>query len=152
MFGFGKKKRLRKMDGLSSLAQMAVYLSQKEKNEASMESEKASLFAAAVSNYLFGRSMDEIHIAQFGIDEIEAAGNELIRSDSGIRKLVVQSLRVISTISIAAGKEAVGSNILSVYGGEYPESPDPGTFSDIVQSSIQGMSPYVQQSISSIQQ
>lgn len=150
MFGFGKKRLLRKMDGLSSVAQMAIYLSLKEKNEKVMDGESALLFAAAVSNYLFGKSANQRHIEQFTLEKIESTGNQLIKDNKSIRELVVQSLRVVSTVSVAAGKEAVGMNILSVYGREFPQSPDPGSYAELVHKSIKGMSPSVQQSLAQI--
>ncbi len=147
MFGFGKKKLLRKMDGLASMAQMAVYLSQNEENGKTMDIEDASLFAAAVSNYLFGKSLDQRHLEQFTIEKIESTGNNLIKGNPGLRELVVQSLRVLSIVSVAVGKDEVGMDILSIYGKEYPQSPGPGSYADLVQQSIQGMSPYVLQAL-----
>lgn len=151
MFGFGKKKLLRKMDGLASIAQMAVYLSQKEENEETMDSESASLFAAAVSNYLFGKSPDPHHIDQFTLEKIELTGNKLIEVNASIRELVVQSLRVISIVSFATGKDEVGMEILSTYGIGYPQTPDPESYAQLVEESIQGMSPCVQQSLADMQ-
>lgn len=150
MFGFGKKKLLHKMDGLASMAQMAVYLSQNEEYGKTMDSEDALLFAAAVSNYLFGKSPDQRHIDQFTLETIESAGNQLIEHDTNMRELVVQSLRVLSTVSFAVGKDEVGMGILSVYGKEYPQSPDPGSYAELIQKSIQGMSSFVQQSLAQI--
>jgi len=147
MFGFGKKKLLSKLSGLASVAQMAVYLSLKEENEKTMDSETASLFAAAVSNYLFGKSADQRHVDQFKIENIESTGNQFIKDNRIIRELVVQSLRTLSVVSIEHGKSEVGIDILSSYGKEFPQSSDPGSFSNLVQKSIQGMSPVVQQAL-----
>jgi len=147
MFGFGKKKLLSKMSGLASVAQMAVYLTLKEENEKTMDSETASLFAAAVSNYLFGKSADQRHVDQFTIENIESTGNQFIKGSRIIRELVIQSLRVLSAVSIEHGKSEVGIDILSSYGKEFPQSPDSKNFADLVQKSIQGMSPFVQQSL-----
>jgi len=151
MFGFGKKKLLRKMDGLASVAQMTIYLSQKEENEGTMDSESASLFAAAVSNYLFGKSPDQHHIDQFTLEKIELTGNQLIENNTSIRELVVQSLRVLSTVSIYAGKDEIGMVILSTYGKGYPQTPNPESYAELVEETIQSMSPYVQQSLANMQ-
>jgi len=148
MFGFGKKKLLRKMDGFASVAQMSVYLSLKEENEKTMDSENAGLFAAAVSNYLFGKSADQKHVEQFKLEKIKSTGNQLIKGNKFIRELIVQSLRVLSTVSSTIGKEAVGMDILSVYGKEFPDSPTPESYAELIGEAIQGMSPYVQQSLS----
>jgi len=147
MFGFRKKKLLSKMGGLASVAQMAVYLTLKEENEKTMDNETAALFAAAVSNYLFGKSTDQRHVDQFTIENIESTGDQFIKGSRSIRELVVQSLRVLSVVSIEQGKSEVGIDILSSYGKELPQSPDPESFADLVQKSIQGMSPFVQQSL-----
>lgn len=98
------------MDGLASVAQMAVYLSLKEDNEKNMDSINAVLFAAAVSNYLFSKTADPRHIKQFTFVKIKAIGNQIIKNNN-IRKLVVQSLRVLSTIAYSQGKEEVGMDI-----------------------------------------
>ena len=140
------------MDGLASVAQMAVYLSQKEENEETMDEENASLLAAAVSNYLFGRTPGQDHIDQFTLEKIEYIGNELIKNSESIRELVIQSLRVISAVSVAVGKEEVGMEILSTYGKNYPQSPDPENFTQLVNESIRLMSPNVQQTIAKMQQ
>jgi len=150
MFGFGKKKLLRKMDGHASVAQMAVYLSLKEDNQKSMSSNDASLFAAAISNYLFGKTADPRHIEQFSLEQIKTTGNQIITNDGNMRKLVVQSLRVLSIISFAIGKEEVGMEILSTYGKEYPDTPNPDSYQALVQESIRAMSPSVQESISNM--
>jgi len=150
LFGFGKKKLLRKMDGYASLAQMAVYLSLKEDNEKNMGSNDAGAFAAATSNYLFGKTADPGHVEQFTLERIEATGNQIIANDDNIRKLVVQSLRVLSIISGAIGKEAVGMDILSTYGKEFPETPDPDSYLALIHESIQAMSPSVQETISNM--
>lgn len=152
MFGFGKKKLLRKMDGLASVAQMAVYLSLKEDNEKSMDSSDASLFAAAISNYLFGKTADPGHVEQFTLERIKSEGNQTITNNISIRKLVVQSLRVLSTIAYAQGKEVVGMDILSTYGKEFPDSPNPDSYLSVIQESIQAMSSTVQESLSQRQQ
>ena len=145
MFVFGKNKLLRKMEALVSVAQMAVYLSLLEENKKSMDGEVATKFSAAVANYLFGKGADQRHIEEFTIKVIESTGNNVIKINERVRELVIQSLRVISTVYVEAGKEEVGLAILSTYGNEYPQPPDPISYPELVQASIQGMSPNVQQ-------
>ncbi len=60
----------------------------------------------------------------------------------------MQSLRVSA---ITTGEGEAGMAILSTYGKEFPQAPDPESYAELVQKSIQGMSPYVQQSLDQMQ-
>ena len=116
-----------------------------------MDSNDVVLFAAAISNYFFGKTADPRHIEQFTLEKIKTTGNQIITNNNNIRKLVVQSLRVLSTIAYAQGKEEVGMDILSTYGKEFPDSPNPDSYLTVIHESIQAMSPTVQESLSQMQ-
>lgn len=150
MLKFDKESLIRKMDGYTSVAQVAIFQSLKEDYEKNMGSYDTTLFAAAVANYLFGRTADPDHVEQFTLVKIRAAGNQILADNHSIRKLVVQSLRVLSTITIAIGKGEIDTEILSIYGIEFPDAPDPSSYLALINESIQAMSPSVQESISKL--
>jgi len=88
MFGSRKKKLLKRMDSLVSMAQLAVFYSLNEKYEQHLSSDDASLFAAAISNQLFGRTSDPSHIERFTEEKIDREAADLLEDDTVLRDLL----------------------------------------------------------------
>lgn len=152
MFGSRKKKILKIMSTLTSVAQLSVALTLNEEHEEEMGKEKSAAFSAAVANYLFGKPINHEILKQRNIDlnKIKNTGDMLIKNNPGTRELVVQSLRILHAIAAASGEDIAGMEILSTYGGEYPNSPGQDDYTALVAKTVTGLSPRAQQAIAQL--
>jgi hypothetical protein len=154
MFGWFKKRTMERMGTLFSQSQMTTSLGLMKYygfDEAQSEAEKneRAARAAAGANYLFGTAPSPMHLQQFNIPEIEAEACEWLRNNPVFRELVVQSLRVATTINSEASRTVsiVGEKLLETFGREFPNAPDPTSYEQLVNEAICLLPPAYQQSI-----
>lgn len=145
------KKRVQ-MDELLVISQMTTCLGLMNYygfDEAKSESEKNELTAkaAAGANYLFGKEPSPMHVQQFNILEIESEACEWLRKTPVFCELVVQSLRVAMTINYAASGTLaiVGAKLIAMFCREFPNTPNPTTFKQLVNKAILSLPPDYQQ-------
>lgn len=95
--------------------------------------------SAAATNYLFGEPLHPDHVRDLDLAIIQSEALEWLRERPVFRKLVVQSLRVVSVLS---GKtDFLGEPILAQFGREFPDAPDPNNFENLVNEAIASLPP-----------
>ena len=151
MFGFGKTKLLAKMESLTNIAQMAVYmmltnLFQVDAAQTDGERDVVATKAAAWANYLFGKSPSPQH-AHLNPDAEHQDAQSWLKQNRVARELVVQSLRVANTIAYGKTSTApeLGMDLLSSFGAEFPNAPDPASYEALVHRAIALLPPEHQQ-------
>jgi hypothetical protein len=119
MFGFGKKRLLAKMEGLTKIAQLAVYAMlmnrfQFAPVQSDSERQAVGMRAAAWANYLFGKSPSPQH-AHLNLEAEHRAARSWLKENELARELVVQSLRVANTVAYGKAGTApeLGMDLLS---------------------------------------
>jgi hypothetical protein len=154
MFGWLIKRTTKLMGALLNRSQMAIGLGMMKYygfDEAQSEAEKNESAArgAAGANYLFGMAPSPKHSEQFNMLEIEAEACEWLRNNPVFRELVVQSLRVATTINSEASGTAsiVGEKLLETFGREFPNAPDPTSYEELINKAILLLPSTFQQSI-----
>ena len=154
MFGWFKKRAMKQMGVLFNISQMIISLGLMKYygfDEAQSEAEKneRAARAAAGANYLFGTAPNPMHLQQFNMLEIEVEACEWLRNNPVFRELVVQSLRVSTSInSEASGTVSiVGQKLLATFGREFPNAPDPTTYEQLINKASLLLPPDYQQSI-----
>ncbi|MBL4773605.1 MAG: hypothetical protein JKX98_08405, partial [Alcanivoracaceae bacterium] len=80
----------------------------------------------------FGEEPQEEHKEQFNIEEITKIANNLLLNDVKTKELAIQSIRVINIINITNEREPIGINLLEEHGHEFPDSPTPDDFEQII--------------------
>lgn len=133
MFGFGKQRVFEKMGDLYQKSQLAIYSFLKSKQYrvkgSMLEGEDKMLMAAAVTNFMLGREVAQMHLDKFDIEEIESIGRQLIDKNQNLKELVVQSLRVYLILFNEGLMDIhVSMNIIEEYGKEFPNAPSPSSY------------------------
>ena len=147
MFGWLKKvskdRVLKKMDALSYLANLTtahkINFILKSSGDYS-DADEISKIMAVRTNYLFGKELSDNHVHLNIKDEFNSA-IDWLSSDSLFRELVVQSLRVMNTSSLAKGGEpnVLGEDILTTYGYLFPENLSPDDYKILVFKAIDSL-------------
>jgi hypothetical protein len=140
---------LQLFDSALRLVQVDLFAELREHYRVNMDEEKASTLAAQVVNYLKGEDIDAIaarseeplrsSIAAL-FPQIKARAGEKMRSDRLTREIVVATLRMKTVLMFGLiGNEWIGhpekeriEEILSVYGGEFPEEINPDSYHKLV--------------------
>ena len=138
MFGFSKKRVLDRMENYHSKLTVMVYLLMKDKEFngyiSSMSDSEIKTFSAALTNFLFGRKTVAEHLDKFDYDKIKSTGYSLLDQDENLQEIIVQSLRVLSTLlsqqsSLLENED--GYEILEKYGKKFPDSPNPESYESL---------------------
>ena len=141
MFGWLKKRLIRRMLGLTDAAQMVVAsaLLNHYSHDSSIPADHRAARAAAGANYLFGKDTDVGHASQFDLSKLQAEVTRWLQANEAFKKLVVQSLRVLNTATYATAGAGpvIGEAVLSTFGRDYPDAPDPQTFEASVHGTLQ---------------
>ena len=146
MFGFSKKRVLARMENAHAKLTVMVYLLMKDKDFnghiSSMSESEIKTFGAALTNFLFGRKTVADHLDKFEYDMIKATGYFLLEQDKNLQEIIVQSLRVLSTLlseqsSLLENED--GYEILEKYGKNFPDSPNPENYESLISNSMNWM-------------
>ena len=147
MFAWLKKasqdRVLKRMDALSYLANLTtahkINSILKSSGDYSDADEMAKVMAVR-TNYLFGKDLSDSHSSLDVKVEFNLA-IDWLSNDSLFRELVVQSLRVMNTSSLAKGGEPniLGEDILTTYGYLYPENLSPDDYKILVFKAIDSL-------------
>ena len=126
-----------KLDSLQNLAQLSVLLTLQDEFAQEMDKTEAMTWAVAIVNDLFGNPTSKISTASLDMDEVSRCANALLENKLEYRELVVQSLRVLTTVHFGRNKQLPDTyskyeRILSRYGGEFPEIPRPEVYKKLV--------------------
>jgi hypothetical protein len=153
MFGFGKKRVLAKMDGLTKMSQMAIYmmLSERSNFDSAQSDEERNEIAqkgAVWSNYLLGKAPSKQH-AHLDLETEHGAARNWLQENTLARELVVQSLRVANTVGygINGTSPQIGIKLLEMFGSEFPNEPNPAAYEALVNEAISTLSLKNQQSL-----
>ncbi len=159
MFSFFRKsKRLEKMfqklDGLQRLAQLTVILTLQDEFAQEMDKTEAMTWAVAIVNDLFGNPASKISTARLDMDEVSRCANALLENKLDYRELVVQSLRVLTTVHFGRNKQFPNTynkyeRILSRYGGEFPEIPNPEVYRKLIIRTFKSCPLHIQERLKS---
>lgn len=106
------------------------------------DNEKLTQIAAASVNYWFGEVPNGIH-KDLDLKYIHAASTRWLSRNDSVRELVIQAMRVLSTIRYTK-LELVAMNTLYVledFGKGYPDAPDTQTFEAQLRSEMLKLSP-----------
>jgi len=100
---------------------------------------------AALANYLFGKPPSDVHQQTLDMEAAYDEAREELENDRPLRELVVQSLRVASTIEFAKTSKSKfpGADILDMFGGEIPEAPTPDSYQTLLDNFIAAMPPSI---------
>jgi len=144
MFGLFKKRVHGKMEKLYQFSNVHVYNMLKVKgfkvNSKILDEESNGLWAAAVTNYLFGEGITDEHLKKISSEDIQMVGSQLLEESKNLRELVVQSLRVKSVIAYSeTGDVNSVFGILEKYGHEFEESVNPSSYEFLVLKNIERM-------------
>ncbi len=126
-----------KLDSLQRLAQLTVTLTLQDEFAQEMDKTEAMTWAVALVNDLFGNPASKVSIASLDMDEVSRCATTLLESKIDYRELVVQSLRVLTTVYFGRNKQFPDTyskyeHILNRYGGEFPEIPNPEVYRKLV--------------------
>lgn len=151
MFGFSKKRVMKRMEAAHIKLTVLVYsllkdkiLKNKEYNShlVDLSESDSKNFVGALTNFLFGRATNQEHLDKFGYEKIKSTGYALLEDDSNLQEIIVQSLRVFSTLlsvesSLLPNDD--GYEILEKYGKKFPDSPNPDSYESLITKSYQWM-------------
>lgn len=144
-----ERKMFLRMERQYRLAQLCIATRLSMELTESMGLDHAGLWAAAVTNDLFGQPPNEISIANLNMDEVKQFGDELLKSNLADRELVVQSLRVWNTIYVWKNNCLPDpfdryEDILGTYGKEFPQVPNPTVYQSLIRRTLQSLPPRIQ--------
>lgn len=128
----------RRLGTLVDVAQLITYTLIKRSMSTLPMLYDTSLMSAAVTNYLYGRDMIESHREAFGEESIRGVAFGYLNEDKALCELVVQSLRMRGVIEYAGtgiGK-TYGEFVLQMIGDQFPKSPDPDSYTQLVEDSL----------------
>lgn len=144
MFGRNKRSGVVRIDSLARAAQATIAMAlmrhygMARTASASAEDNTAKK-AAAAANFLNGHAPHPTH-AGIDLPQVQAEAREWIRKNIEMRELVVQTLRVTAVVHPAAkSREGVsedGLSILSEFGGDSTDAPDPRAYEALVRRAI----------------
>tara|TARA_B100000787_G_C15997636_1_gene208649 strand:- start:98 stop:529 length:432 start_codon:yes stop_codon:yes gene_type:complete len=142
MFGFSKQEMAGKLDDLTQKAIVLVhkFISNKKfkVNGSVLEDSENRVFAAAITNYLFSRDHSQQHLDKFTSKQIESSGLQLIKSDNKLREMVVQSQKAVYIVQYGFEPSSYPNltEILIMYGEEFPKVPNPASYELLMLSSL----------------
>lgn len=107
-----------------------------------MNKEDLTKTAAAVANHLFGESPSEMHLS-LNLPTVHADALRWLNLDEGRKEMVVQAIRVFQVVEFSATGQSSGKGIeiLQKYGKEFPASPDPESFHEVLKRELNKLSP-----------
>jgi hypothetical protein len=96
---------------------------------------------AAICNYLFGHDFNPMHLEQFSPEYIKTAALQYLDSDDALREIVVQSLRVNKIVYFHKARKKLegGMEILIGYGKQFPDSPVPEPYFQLVMHHLRSL-------------
>ncbi len=144
MFGRSKRTGGVRIDNLARAAQATIGMALMRhygvgRTASAGGEEQIAKKAAAAANFLNGHAP---HPAHEGLDlpQVQAEARDWIRKNIEMRELVVQTLRVAAVVQpLGKHKDTVSEDslsILSEFGGESTEAPDPRAYEALVRRAI----------------
>lgn len=154
MFGWFKNRLVKRMKNLANVAQLITgmtLLKHYRVGEIADEDDQKvrAARASAIANYFFGKTSDPIHTRGFDLPALYEEGHQWLQQNEPFRELVVQSLRVLSTVEYERSGNAtvVGEELLVKFGREFPSSPSPETYEALIEKAIASLAPADQQRV-----
>jgi len=144
MFGRSKRSGVIRIDSLARAAQATIGMALMRhygvgRTPGAGAEETIAKKAAAAANFLNGHAPHPTH-AGIDLPQVQAEARAWIRKNIEMRELVVQTLRVTAVVHPAAkGKDGVSQDslsILSEFGSESPDTPDPRAYEALVRRAI----------------
>lgn len=116
--------------------------------------EESSIWGVAVADDLFGVEPNENTIAKLDITEVRKYANRYLELNLDDRELIVQSIRVRTTIQYYIKKRFPEpydrcEEILSMYGDEFKDIPNIGVYRPLVLRTIHSLPPAMKDLLSS---
>jgi hypothetical protein len=144
MFGRSKRNGGVRIDNLARAAQATIGMALMRhygvgRIASAGGEEQVAKKAAAAANFLNGHA---VHPAHEGLDlpQVQAEARDWIRKNIEMRELVVQTLRVTAVVHpLGKQKDGVGEDslsILSEFGRDSTETPDPRAYEALVRRAI----------------
>jgi hypothetical protein len=144
MFGRNRQSDVARIDSLTQAARATIEMALMRHYGVSRTAragaeETTAKKAAAAANFLSGRAPHSTH-AGVDLPQVRTEAREWIRKNIEMRELVVQTLRVTATAhSVGTRNDAISEDslsILSEFGNNATETPDPFAYEALVRRAI----------------
>jgi hypothetical protein len=144
MFGRNKRSGVVRIDSLARAAQATIGMALMRhygvgRAAPAGAEDNTAKKAAAAANFLNGHPPHPMH-AGLDLPQVQAEAREWIRKNIEMRELVVQTLRVAAVVHPSAkskdGASEESLSILSEFGGDSTDAPDPRAYEALVRRAI----------------